>query len=141
MRGEVWLFDVDGCLVDALSGSALRPHTVELLNALNQYGAVVTVWSAGGAEYAERRAREHGFHHLVDGFYPKGDKDVDTQWTVTHIPDHHLPTVMIDDQPEYLPAIARVIAVRPFLGPGSFDRIFSDLLTSLDPASNAHRSA
>lgn len=135
------MFDVDGCLVDALSGTALRPHALELLDALNQYGAIVTLWSAGGADYAERRAREHKFHHLVEAFYPKGDKDVDTQWTVAHIPDHHRPTVMIDDQPEYLPAIARVIAVRPFLGPGSFDRSFSDLLTSLKSSSNSGRPA
>ena len=31
MTGLVWAFDVDGCLVDSLTGTSLRPGALEVL--------------------------------------------------------------------------------------------------------------
>ena len=44
----VWVFDVDGCLVDSLTGTSLRPGAATLLAGLRARGRTVIVWSAGG---------------------------------------------------------------------------------------------
>ena len=50
--GDVWVFDLDGCIVDSLTGSSLRPGTLELLARLRGSGATMvsgslTLYSAG----------------------------------------------------------------------------------------------
>jgi len=58
--GDVWVFDLDGCIVDSLTGSSLRPGTVELLEGLRRAGVTTVLWSAGGADYATKRAESSG---------------------------------------------------------------------------------
>ena len=49
---QTWVFDVDGCLLDGMSASSLRPGALELLDELARRGVRLLVWSAGGAQYA-----------------------------------------------------------------------------------------
>ena len=72
-----WVFDVDGCLVDSLTGTSLRPGTRELLEHLARNGRHIILWSAGGDAYAQARAKEFGVDHLVGGFFAKDGRDVD----------------------------------------------------------------
>ena len=64
-QSEVWAFDVDGCLVDSLSGSSLRPLADDVLTALHAAGATLVLWSAGGQAHARAMATRHGFAHLL----------------------------------------------------------------------------
>jgi hypothetical protein len=66
-----WLFDVDGTLIDGVTGRSLRPGARELLMALRDRGVAVLLWSAGGAEYAWRRAEDTGIGDLVDAAFDK----------------------------------------------------------------------
>jgi hypothetical protein len=50
LRHLVWAFNVDGCLVDSLTGTSLRPGALEVLGRLRKVGATVLHWSAGGRE-------------------------------------------------------------------------------------------
>ena len=76
---ECWVFDVDGCLIDSLTGSSLRPGAGDLLEHLSKQGHRVILWSAGGAAYAAVRAREFGVDHLVEGFFAKEGRDAGGQ--------------------------------------------------------------
>lgn len=131
-KHSVWAFDVDGCLVDLLGGHSLRPHTRELLSGLRERGHVVVLWSAGGADYARRKADSNGVGDLVDACYGKADRDGDGRRTVAHFAAAHRPTVFVDDDPGEVPASATVVPVRPYLAPGQHDTVFADLLAGLD---------
>jgi hypothetical protein len=118
----VWLFDVDGCLIDSLTGKSLRPGATELLDALQTSGVTVWLWSAGGADYAKQRAVEADIGHLVDGFHDKDGRDADGRYRTTHIVGHTNGVVFIDDRPEDMPIGADVIAVSPYLAHNPHDR-------------------
>lgn len=133
-RTQVWAFDVDGCLIDLLGGSTLRPLAVEVLAALAERGHVAILWSAGGAEHAERKAAALGLQGHVAGCYDKGTLDDAGTWSTAHLPAHHVPQVCVDDAPEHLPAHVRQIAVRPYTAPAPHDRGLSALLDELRPA-------
>ena len=61
-----WAFDVDGTLIGSIRSDRLRPGAAELLAALVERGVTCVLWSAGGDEYAARKAREHGIDgHVV----------------------------------------------------------------------------
>jgi len=118
----VWAFDVDGCLVDSLSGASLRPHAREILTALHAGGATLVLWSAGGREHAEDVAARHGLAHLLAGVYDKLDPDDGGRRTVAHLPPEHHPAVVVDDRPEEAPAGTVVVGVAPYTAPDDRDR-------------------
>jgi long-chain acyl-CoA synthetase len=128
VTGEVWAFDVDGCLVDSMTGSSLRPHAAEILELLHDAGCTVVLWSAGGREHATAMADRHGFTHLLHGIYDKEGRDSDGRLTTTHLPRLHRPVVVVDDRPEDAPAGTRVVAVGPYMAPDDDDRGLAPLL-------------
>jgi hypothetical protein len=73
--------DVDDTLVRQ-TGTKRIPMVavVEHVRQLHQAGVTLFCWSAGGAEYSRRTARELGIESLFTGFLPK-------------------PHVLLDDQP------------------------------------------
>jgi long-chain acyl-CoA synthetase len=116
-----WVFDVDGCLVDSLTGTSLRPCARDLLTRLGTY-AKVLLWSAGGEGYARSRAVQFGLDHLVDGYFAKDGRDGDGRYVVTHLPLGTGRTVFVDDRPEDLADGLEVVAVSPYLTDDRFDR-------------------
>jgi long-chain acyl-CoA synthetase len=114
---ECWVFDVDGCLVDSLTGTSLRPGARDVLEHLARHRRRIILWSAGGGAYARARAEEFGVDHLVDGFFAKEGRDVDGRYVTAPLPLHDHHAVFVDDRPEDL---ARdldvdVLAVSPYL--------------------------
>ena len=128
----VWAFDVDGCLVDSLTGTSLRPGALEALARLRERGATVLLWSAGGREHAASRAAELRFAHLVDAVYAKERRGSDGRWSTGNLPPEHQPDVFVDDWPDEAPATARLVAVPPYIAPDPHDRGFASLLAELD---------
>jgi long-chain acyl-CoA synthetase len=148
VNGEVWAFDVDGCLVDSMTGSSLRPHAAEILALLRAAGATLVLWSAGGREHAGAMAARHGFASLLDGVYDKLGRDATGRLTTTHLPLPHRPVVVVDDRPEDAPAGTRVIAVTPYMAPDGDDRGLVPLLqqvrrsgTPSEPGAGPHQAA
>jgi hypothetical protein len=131
LADEVWAFDVDGCLVDSLSGASLRPYARELLSTLHRGGATLVLWSAGGSEHATEIAGRHGFTHLLDGVYGKLGRNDAGCLVTTHLPERHRPTVVVDDRPEDAPAGVRVVAVAPYMAPDELDRGLAGLLQAV----------
>jgi hypothetical protein len=121
MADEVWVFDVDGCLVDSLSGCSLRPGAPELLTHLRARGCTILLWSAGGADYAALRMRPHGMDVLVHGFHDKDVRDADGRYIPSFLA-HPLGAVFVDDRPEDMPVGAEVVAVSPYLSDAPWDR-------------------
>jgi long-chain acyl-CoA synthetase len=122
---DCWVFDVDGCLVDSLTGSSLRPGARAILEHLASVSGRVVLWSAGGDAYARSRAEELGVDHLVDGFFAKDGRDADGSYRTGHLPLHQPPgrrAVFVDDRPEDLARSLDVIAVSPYLSDDPFDR-------------------
>ncbi len=73
--------DVDDTLVRSVGNKRIpMPRVVERVRSLNQGGAILYLWSSGGADYARQSAQELGIADLFAGFLPK-------------------PTIIIDDQP------------------------------------------
>ena len=130
----VWAFDVDGCLVDSLTGTSLRPGALQTLNLLRAQGATVVLWSAGGREHAVRRASELGFAHLIDAVYAKEIRGADGRWSTANLPSEHQPDVFVDDWPDEAPATARLVGVSPYIAPNPHDRGLSPLLAELTGA-------
>jgi long-chain acyl-CoA synthetase len=118
---EVWVFDVDGCLIDSLSGSSLRPGASQLLVHLRRSGCTVLLWSAGGADYAELRMQPHGVDTLFDGFHDKDVRDSDGRYIPSFLTDP-LAAVFVDDRPEDMPVGAEVVTVSPYLSDTPWDR-------------------
>ncbi|MFN2536665.1 MAG: hypothetical protein ABR549_00755 [Mycobacteriales bacterium] len=131
MRGAVWAFDVDGCVIDLLGGQSLRPLTLQVLTALSGRGCVTILWSAGGADHARRKAQQLGISEHVLACYDKGSRGQDGLWSVAHLPAHHQPQVCVDDFPEALPRHVRQIAVPPYTAPSQHDRGLAALLAEL----------
>jgi long-chain acyl-CoA synthetase len=125
---DAWVFDVDGCLIDSMTGTSLRPLAREVIDVLHLHGVSVVLWSAGGGPYARRRARQLGFESDVLACYGKEHRDESGRWKVDHIHAAHRPLLFIDDQPDELPAHVAVVGVRPYLAASSHDRGLADLL-------------
>jgi long-chain acyl-CoA synthetase len=117
----LWVFDVDGCLIDSLTGTSLRPGTAELLEHLRAEGHRVLLWSAGGADYAAGRAAEAGVGHLVHGCHGKERRD-DAGRYLPPFRDELDSVVFVDDRPEDMPVAADVVSVSPYLAPNVHDR-------------------
>lgn len=130
-RAPVWVFDVDGTLLDGMSARSLRPGAMDLMDELTARGIRIVVWSAGGADYARRRLAAAGIAEFVSAWHDKDARDADLRYVTTHLDidlDH---TVFVDDQPKDLPIGARVIAVRPYLAPNDYDQGLSAILHML----------
>jgi long-chain acyl-CoA synthetase len=125
----VWLFDLDGCLVDSLTASHVRPHAKRLLDALIADGVEVRIWSAGGADYAREVASRVGLADRVTSFHDKVRLPTG-HW---QLPDLAQPVrlVCVDDQPEGVPPEVHTIAVHPYIGEHRHDRTFARLLDRL----------
>jgi long-chain acyl-CoA synthetase len=116
-----WVFDVDGCLIDSLTGTSLRPGAHDLLRHLAHDGHHVILWSAGGDAYARARAEEFGVHHLVGGYFAKDGRDVDGHYLTAHLPLQDGQAVFVDDRPEDLAPELDVLAVSPYLSDDPHD--------------------
>jgi long-chain acyl-CoA synthetase len=125
---DAWVFDVDGCLVDSITGTSLRPLTRDVITSLRSRGIAVILWSAGGAAYSEQRARQFEIDHLFDAFHGKEERDGDGRWRIDHLEGAHRPRVFVDDRPEELPDRVEVIGVSPYLGESRHDRGLSGVL-------------
>jgi long-chain acyl-CoA synthetase len=119
---DCWIFDVDGCLIDSLTGTSLRPGARQLLEHLTRTGRHVILWSAGGDGYARDRAKEFGVDHLVNDYFAKDGRDVDGRCLTTQLPLHHRQAVFIDDRPEDLAPDLDVLAVSPYLSNDPHDQ-------------------
>ena len=133
-RRMTWAFDLDGCLVDSLTATSLRPLAQEILERLSAAEHTVVLWSAGGDEHARRVAASHGVSDLVDAFYDKGGRDGWGRWLVEHLDAGHRPDVCVDDRPEETPSGVSVIGVSPYIAPDGHD-------TGLRPVLEAVRRA
>lgn len=79
MRPVVYV-DVDDTLVRSLGTKRIpMPTVIAKVRRLHAEGAMLYLWSSGGAEYAKRSAEELGIADCFTDFLPK-------------------PTVIIDDQ-------------------------------------------
>ncbi len=116
----VWVFDVDGTILDSLTGSSLRPGTREVLARLRAHGCRILLWSAAGADYARSRAAQHGVEHLFDGFHDKDIRDASGRYVATFL-EVPLDATYVDDRPEDMPRGATVVAVSPYLADDPFD--------------------
>ena len=119
---EVWLFDVDACLFDSSTGKSWRPGATRLIEHLIDTGCRVILWSAGGTEYAQQRARGCQVSHLFHAFEQKDQRDASGKYTLEFV-DTFDNAVLVDDRPEDLPT-DRVegITVRPDLVENRHDR-------------------
>jgi phosphoglycolate phosphatase-like HAD superfamily hydrolase len=124
---QVWVFDVDGTLVDSLTGTALRPGAEALLQLLRDRGHGLLLWSAGGADYARRRAEAHGLARHFDGFHGKDVRGPDGRYVPGFLDGERRP-VFVDDRPEDMPAGAEVVAVSPYLSANPHDRVLERVL-------------
>lgn len=127
-EAEVWLFDLDGTLIDSLTGGSLRPLAETVLNTLHSHGVTVVMWSAGGDDYARRRCKEHGIIHLIHEFHDKAVRTRDGRWESTHIRTAGVRMTFVDDRPEEAPEHGRLLGVRPYIGPNPHDRGLRDVL-------------
>jgi phosphoglycolate phosphatase-like HAD superfamily hydrolase len=118
---DCWVFDVDGCLVDSLTGTSLRPGARELLDSLAGRSRVL-LWSAGGDAYARARAEQFQVDHLVNGYFSKEGRDVRGHYLTTHLPLGAGLTVFVDDRREDLSGELDVVAVSPYLSDDPHDR-------------------
>jgi long-chain acyl-CoA synthetase len=120
---SIWVFDVDGCLIDSLTGTSLRPGARALLDHLRRSGQQVVWWSAGGQDYARRRAVAVGILELVDAFHGKDQRGDAGRYLTDHFLTEDLTAaVFVNDRPEDLPIGASVVAVSPYLGANPHDR-------------------
>jgi long-chain acyl-CoA synthetase len=119
---DVWVFDVDGCLIDSMSGSSLRPLAESLIVGLRARDITVVLWSAGGADYARRRARQVGIEAQVSAFYGKATRDGEGRWSIEHFLPAHRQAIFVDDQPDEVPRAVQVIGVSPYIGENPHDR-------------------
>jgi hypothetical protein len=119
---HTWVFDVDGTVIDSLTGTSLRPSSAALLAHLRTGGCRTVLWSAGGAAYAGERAEQHRVAHLVDAYHDKEGRDGAGRYVVHGFLATLDGVVFVDDRPEDLPVGADVIAVSPYLAPDPHDR-------------------
>lgn len=122
MAPSTWVFDVDGCLIDSLTSTSLRPGARELLVELRERACTVLLWSAGGAEYARERAAAHAIVDLFDGFHAKDGRDGEGRYRIDALPVGADGAVFVDDRPEDLPVDVLVVPVSPYLSHTPHDR-------------------
>jgi long-chain acyl-CoA synthetase len=116
-----WVFDVDGCLVDSLTGTSLRPGARDIVTHLAAQARVL-LWSAGGGDYARARAVQFGIAEYFNGFYPKDGRDEAGHYSTSHLPTAPGRSVFVDDRPEDLAESLEVLVVSPYLADDPHDR-------------------
>ncbi len=132
----LWVFDVDGTLVDGMTARSLRPRAEELLDLLAEREVRLIAWSAGGADYAKRKLNEAGVGHHFAEFRDKGDRVgafYDTSFADSW-------GVFVDDQPGDMPPTALVHAVRSYLAPNPNDTGLDALFALIPPGPPASRT-
>lgn len=122
---DVWVFDVDGTIIDSLTGTSLRPGTADVLSCLREQGCSLMLWSAGGGDYARRRAVEHGLADLFSGFHSK-QRDDDGYFAATFLADPSAAT-FVDDRPEDLCDVWQIRSVAPYVAHDPHDTAMSTL--------------
>ena len=141
-RRALWLFDIDGTLVDSFDAQHLRPLVLELFATIQSSGAAIGVWSAGGIAHAEHVAQRHGLTPAITHFFEKSIH-ADGYWAVH--PDalrDYSPIVCVDDQPSRLPSTVEAIRVFPYLRPNPHDRALAPALArAATPSTSALRQA
>lgn len=77
-RPAVIYVDVDDTLIRSAGSKRIpMPATVKLVRALHDHGAVLYLWSRGGAAYAREVAEELGIVQCFETFLPKPELLVD----------------------------------------------------------------
>jgi predicted HAD superfamily phosphohydrolase YqeG len=80
MRPRVIFVDVDDTLVRSVGTKRIpMPTVVARVRELHAQGALLYLWSSGGAEYAKSSAVELSIEHCFLAFLPKPDIYVDDQ--------------------------------------------------------------
>jgi hypothetical protein len=130
----VWLFDVDGTLIGSVRSDRLRPGAIELLKQLRANGTACVVWSAGGAEYAQRMLARFDALQYFCCFYSKEERGKDRRYLIDHILPEHRPGTFVDDYPQDVPELGRVIAVPQFLGGNDRDKGLAEALRIAEAA-------
>ena len=120
IEADCWVFDVDGCLVDSLTGTSLRPGARHLLEYLAQAGRRILLWSAGGDLYTRERAEQFAVDEYVTGCFGKDGRDGEGYYRTDHLPAYGR-RVFVDDRPEDLSCQLEVIAVSPYLSKDPHD--------------------
>lgn len=122
LRTECWVFDVDGSLVDSLTGTSLRPGARALLAHLYEQAGSIIWWSAGGEHYAWQRARQFEVDSFVSACYAKLARDERGWYRTDHLAAHGRTLVFVDDRPEDLSRDLEVVAVSPYIADNPHDR-------------------
>ena len=122
LEPSCWVFDVDGSLVDSLTGTSLRPGARALLAHLAERDDRVLCWSAGGQDYAAQRIAQFGLDAFVSGCFGKDRRDKSGFYVTSHLPLGTRSTVFVDDRPEDLAPGLTVVALPPYLADDPHDR-------------------
>jgi hypothetical protein len=130
-ESRLWIFDVDGCLVDSMSGTSLRPLALQVLGGLHERSTEIVLWSAGGAAYAQRKAQGVGIDVLVSAFEAKSERDEDGYWGTAHVAPLGRAVTFVDDQPHEIHPARHVLGVRPYIGENPHDRGFVPVLEAV----------
>jgi long-chain acyl-CoA synthetase len=117
-----WVFDVDATLVDSFTGSSLRPGAFDLLVELTDARQRVFLWSAGGADYAQRRAQLHQVDSMIEGFYSKEERSDGGRFRTDHFVPPEQTAIYIDDIEGDPPEEMIRLHVSPYLVANDHDR-------------------
>lgn len=80
MNDSIVYFDVDDTLVRSVGSKRIpMPRVVERVRKLHEEGALLYLWSSGGAEYARQSALELGIADCFVAFLPKPNLIIDDQ--------------------------------------------------------------
>jgi hypothetical protein len=80
LRKRAYFVDVDGTIERKLLGIEMPiDASLEGLRALKAQGALLYLWSVGGAEHARKAARDAGVSKLFEAFLPKPHVYVDDE--------------------------------------------------------------
>jgi predicted HAD superfamily phosphohydrolase YqeG len=77
---DIVFVDVDDTIVRTVGSKRIpMPRVIEHIRQLHARGAVLYLWSSGGADYARASAIEFDLHDLFQGFLPKPRTYIDDQ--------------------------------------------------------------
>jgi predicted HAD superfamily phosphohydrolase YqeG len=77
---DIVFVDVDDTIVRTVGSKRIPiPRVIEYIKHAHAQGAILYLWSSGGADYARQSASEFGVQNLFAGFLPKPRIYVDDQ--------------------------------------------------------------